>query len=54
VPIRICDTLSKDPADLSFQEGDIIEIISEDSADWWKGKLNGKEGLFPANYVEKM
>ena len=40
--------------DLSFLSGDLIEIVkmSENSNDWWIGKLNGKQGDFPANYVK--
>ncbi|KAG8220139.1 Las1-like-domain-containing protein [Butyriboletus roseoflavus] len=40
--------------DLSFSRGDIITITrkSDSTDDWWKGKLNGKEGIFPANFVE--
>ncbi|KAK3585324.1 hypothetical protein CHS0354_040273 [Potamilus streckersoni] len=45
---------AQDTDELSFNEGDIIQIIKEDQAGWWSGKLRGKEGLFPANYVEKM
>ena len=44
--------------DLSFRAGDIIAIIAETNADWWTGRLannpNSREGLFPANYVEKI
>ncbi|KAI7902635.1 uncharacterized protein BX663DRAFT_509917 [Cokeromyces recurvatus] len=42
------------PGDLSFREGDIITIIqkSDSQEDWWTGRLNGKEGVFPANYVQ--
>jgi len=44
-----------DSDELSFQEGDIIYIVSEDSSGWWNGKLiNGKTGLFPSNYIEKI
>jgi hypothetical protein len=46
----------KDGDDLSFREGDIIHITSEEEGEgWWKGKVgpNGKEGLFPSNYVER-
>lgn len=25
-----------------------------DKAGWWRGRLRGKEGLFPANYIEKI
>jgi LAS seventeen-binding protein 1/2 len=45
---------SKEPNDLSFRAGDIIEIIAETNADWWTGSLNGNQGLFPSNYVEKI
>ncbi|ORE03343.1 DUF500-domain-containing protein [Rhizopus microsporus var. microsporus] len=40
--------------DLAFQKGDIITIIkrSDTQNDWWTGRLNGKEGIFPANFVE--
>lgn len=44
----------QDLNDLSFSEGDIIEIVSETNADWWTGRVNGKEGLFPSNHVEKI
>ncbi|XP_053405071.1 CD2-associated protein-like [Mercenaria mercenaria] len=40
--------------ELSFYKGDIIEIITEDPAGWWYCRLRGKEGLFPANCVEKI
>ncbi|TFK40214.1 SH3 domain-containing protein [Crucibulum laeve] len=43
-----------DPDDLSFSAGDIIEIVEETNADWWMGRVNGKQALFPANYVEKI
>ncbi|KAM6273262.1 CD2-associated protein isoform 3-T3 [Spheniscus humboldti] len=37
--------------ELSFKEGEIIQIISKDTGEpgWWKGELNGKEGVFPDN-----
>ncbi|PHH75232.1 hypothetical protein CDD82_4532 [Ophiocordyceps australis] len=41
--------------DLSFRTGDCIELIqrTESSNDWWTGKLHGKEGQFPGNYVRE-
>jgi len=44
----------EDPTDLSFAAGDIIEIVDETNADWWTGKANGKQGLFPSTYVVKL
>ncbi|GLB40670.1 putative variant SH3 domain containing protein [Lyophyllum shimeji] len=40
--------------DLSFSAGDIIDIIEETNADWWLGKVHGKQALFPSAYVEKI
>ncbi|EJU02703.1 SH3-domain-containing protein [Dacryopinax primogenitus] len=45
---------SGDPQDLVFQEGDVIDIVEETNGDWWKGRLNGREGLLPANYMTKL
>ncbi|KAI5124477.1 hypothetical protein M0805_008359 [Coniferiporia weirii] len=40
--------------DLSFNKGQIITITkkSDKTDDWWTGRLDGKEGIFPANFVE--
>ncbi|KAI9202468.1 P-loop containing nucleoside triphosphate hydrolase protein [Polychytrium aggregatum] len=40
--------------ELSFKAGDTITIINSDDPGWWTGNLNGKRGLFPMNYVEKL
>ncbi|XP_043116509.1 myosin IEb isoform X1 [Puntigrus tetrazona] len=45
---------AQDTDELSFQADDIIEIIFEDPSGWWQGRLRGKEGMFPGNYVEKI
>ncbi|KAL1297423.1 hypothetical protein AAFC00_004954 [Neodothiora populina] len=40
--------------DLSFSAGDVIEIIQRTSNDneWWTGKIAGRSGQFPGNYVK--
>ncbi|PMD23704.1 BAR-domain-containing protein [Hyaloscypha hepaticicola] len=40
--------------DLSFTTGDVIEIVTRtnNENEWWIGKLKGKEGQFPGNYVK--
>lgn len=40
--------------DLPFKKGDVITIIrkSDSTDDWWEGRNNGVEGIFPANYVK--
>lgn len=44
----------RDADDLSFSAGDIIEVVKEENADWWMGRHNGKQALFPSAYVEKI
>ncbi|KAF2858423.1 BAR-domain-containing protein [Piedraia hortae CBS 480.64] len=56
-PVETCEALFDYDAqaadDLSFKQGDVITIVqrSDNTNEWWKGKLNGAEGVFPANYV---
>ena len=44
----------EESGDLPFRKGDVITILkkSESQDDWWTGRVNGREGIFPANYVE--
>ncbi|TFK82703.1 SH3-domain-containing protein [Polyporus arcularius HHB13444] len=44
----------REPNDLSFSAGEIVEIVDETNSDWWTGKCRGKQGLFPSNHVEKI
>ncbi|GCE97120.1 protein that induces appearance of [PIN+] prion when overproduced [Zygosaccharomyces mellis] len=43
---------SKD--DLHIKPGDKVEVLERLSPDWYKGKCNGKEGMFPSNYVKAL
>ncbi|CAM5133501.1 unnamed protein product [Natator depressus] len=45
---------AQDTDELSFNADEYIEIIREDPSGWWRGRIRGKEGLFPGNYVEKL
>ncbi|KAF2278861.1 reduced viability upon starvation protein [Westerdykella ornata] len=39
--------------DLSFLTGDVIEIVTrtQNDQEWWTGRVRGKTGQFPGNYV---
>jgi hypothetical protein len=39
---------------VSFSKGDTIELLERRRDEWFKGKLNGKIGLFPGNYVKEL
>uniref|UniRef100_A0A8B9K302 Osteoclast-stimulating factor 1 n=1 Tax=Astyanax mexicanus TaxID=7994 RepID=A0A8B9K302_ASTMX len=46
--------VGQDVDELSFEANEVIDLIKEDPSGWWTGRLRGKEGLFPGNYVEKI
>lgn len=46
--------IGQDVDELSFNVGDVIDILTQDPSGWWKGRLRGQEGLFPGNYVQKI
>jgi amphiphysin len=50
----IFDYEAQAEGDLSFSAGERIEIVERtDSADdWWTGKVNGRQGIFPGNYTQ--
>ena len=39
--------------ELSFKKGDQIEVLNK-TGDWWTGRLRGREGIFPVNFVKQM
>ena len=43
---------AEEEGELSFNEGDRIEVLHKDPSGWWEGKLNGVTGLFPENYTQ--
>ncbi|XP_043349510.1 GRB2-related adapter protein isoform X1 [Dermochelys coriacea] len=45
------DFSSHDPSQLAFYRGDIIEVLDCPDPNWWRGKICGRVGLFPRNYV---
>ena len=46
------DFKSESDEELGFRKGDEVEILEELDENWWKGRLNDQEGLFPATYVQ--
>ncbi|CAL8248868.1 unnamed protein product [Lota lota] len=45
---------AQDTDELSFNADEVIEILTEDVSGWWFGRLRGREGMFPGNYVQKL
>eukprot|EP00731_Ephydatia_muelleri_P032439 Em0023g946a len=40
--------------ELTLVPGQIVDVITEEEAGWWKGSLGGKVGVFPSNFVEEI
>ncbi|XP_033118497.1 growth factor receptor-bound protein 2-like [Anneissia japonica] len=47
------DFVPQEDGELSFNLGDVIDVLDDSDANWWRGCLNGKEGMFPTPYVQK-
>jgi hypothetical protein len=44
------DYLAQSPEEISLQKNRIVTVLDQHvSEGWWKGDLNGKTGVFPAN-----
>ncbi|XP_036396037.1 intersectin-1-like isoform X2 [Megalops cyprinoides] len=58
VPSAVCqvigmyDYIAQNDDELPFGKGQVINVLSREDPDWWKGELNGSVGLFPSNYVK--
>ncbi|XP_051525761.1 drebrin-like isoform X2 [Myxocyprinus asiaticus] len=47
------DYQAEDETEISFEPGDIISDVETIDKAWWRGNSkDGRQGLFPANYVE--
>ncbi|KAG6819993.1 hypothetical protein H0H93_006696 [Arthromyces matolae] len=46
------DYEAQSDSSLSFNRGDIIEVLSQEPSGWWDGLLGNDRGWFPSNYVE--
>eukprot|EP01080_Neovahlkampfia_damariscottae_P000050 gene50-4300_t len=47
------DFIATDSSEISFNAGDLIQILSKDDSGWWNGRNSktGEIGFFPSNYV---
>ncbi|XP_056646166.1 SLIT-ROBO Rho GTPase-activating protein 1-like isoform X2 [Diorhabda sublineata] len=45
------DFIARSDRELSLKRGDFITLYSQVSNDWWRGIVNGKEGLIPDKYI---
>lgn len=38
--------------ELKLEVGDMLDVIKQEEEGWWEGILNGRQGMFPSNFVE--
>ncbi|KAL1407333.1 cell division cycle-related protein [Vanrija albida] len=50
----VYDFEATDESALSFNAGDIIEVLTMLTSGWWDGMLGEARGWFPSNYVENI
>lgn len=50
--VALYDFEAKEPNDLSFQMNDIILLLKRINNDWYFGRNQDREGIFPANFIE--
>jgi hypothetical protein len=51
IVVALYDFTARDMNELSFSAGDHLEVYEQWDEAWYRGELNGKQGLFPINYV---
>ena len=59
--VAVFEYSAQNDQELSFDEGDEIELLQRTNADWWRGRIAvaqgaakgaAREGYFPASYVQ--
>ncbi|XP_003387364.1 PREDICTED: SH3 domain-containing kinase-binding protein 1-like [Amphimedon queenslandica] len=43
---------AENPDELNLPLGSTVEVLGEEEEGWWRGKLDGREGVFPSNFVQ--
>ena len=50
--MALFDFPGQTPEDLSFHKGALIRVTEHIDSEWRRGRLEGKEGLYPAAFTQ--
>lgn len=42
------------PGDLALQPGQLVKVLCKISDEWLFGQIDGREGQFPANFIDRI
>lgn len=48
------DYTAQDKTEISFNEGDVITVLTKADDGWYMGEINGQKGLFPSTYCSEI
>eukprot|EP00004_Rigifila_ramosa_P014622 TRINITY_DN333_c0_g1_i4.p1 TRINITY_DN333_c0_g1~~TRINITY_DN333_c0_g1_i4.p1 ORF type:complete len:1268 (-),score=394.04 TRINITY_DN333_c0_g1_i4:35-3772(-) len=48
------DYAPQQPDELALKVGQFVSVLKENDDGWWEGELEGRKGVFPANFVQKV
>ena len=51
--MAVYDYVAVNADELSFVEGEVIQVVAKNADGWWHGVIGERQGLFPGNYVEE-
>ncbi|XP_069794310.1 neutrophil cytosol factor 2 isoform X2 [Narcine bancroftii] len=52
--VALYDYIVSAPVDLSFQEGDIIQVLAQVNDNWLEGQCKGNTGIFPVTFIKEL
>lgn len=50
--VAIYEFIGRSPLELSFKKGEELLLIRRIDQNWFEGRLRGRQGIFPASYVD--
>ena len=49
---NIVPSIAAEKCHLALKEGDVVQLLDKSDDEWWQGRCDGREGLFPKASVK--